>query len=53
VRRAREPAFDAAMERLAAAHGARIVFRYIGPLPPFNFVTVQAGWSLAQPAEAV
>jgi hypothetical protein len=50
IRRTREAAFDAAMEKLAAAHGTRIVFRYIGPLPPFNFVTIQAGWSDVQTA---
>jgi hypothetical protein len=44
VRRAAEPAFDAAMRGLAERQDARMSFRYIGPVPPYNFVTLRADW---------
>jgi hypothetical protein len=44
VPRAREAAFDAAMEQLGATHGARMEFRYVGPVPPYNFVTLRTDW---------
>ena len=44
VRRDTEPSFDAAMERVAERFADRMEFRYVGPVPPFNFVTLQAGW---------
>jgi acyl-CoA reductase-like NAD-dependent aldehyde dehydrogenase len=47
VRRAAEPAFDAAMDRIAERYADRMEFRYVGPLPPFNFVSLQAGWLTA------
>lgn len=39
-----EPAFDAAMDRLALRFGERVTFRYVGPVPPYNFVDVRADW---------
>lgn len=53
VRRAAEPAFDAAVERIAERCADRIEFRYVGPVPPFNFVTLQADWLTAPAAERV
>lgn len=47
VRRAAEAAFDAAVERMAERCADRIAFRYVGPVPPFNFVSLQAGWLTA------
>jgi hypothetical protein len=44
VPRAREAEFDAAMERLSARCAGRIDLRYVGPMPAFNFVSMQAGW---------
>jgi hypothetical protein len=44
VRRAAESSFDEAVERAAERFGDRLEFRYVGPVPPFNFVTLQAGW---------
>lgn len=44
VRRDAEPRFDAAMGRLAERHGARLDFRYVGPVPPYNFVALRADW---------
>ncbi|WP_419897210.1 GvpL/GvpF family gas vesicle protein [Roseomonas sp. USHLN139] len=50
VRRAREAEFDAVMAALAEAQGERLSFRYVGPVPPYNFVALQAalfGWEKA------
>jgi len=44
VRRDREAAFDRAMEELAARTGERLVLRYVGPVPAYNFVSVRADW---------
>ena len=38
----RVPAFDKRMDELARRHEGRIVFKYIGPLPPHSFVSVGA-----------
>jgi hypothetical protein len=46
---AAEPGFDAAVARLAERSGNRLEFRYVGPVPPFNFVTLQAGWLTTSP----
>jgi hypothetical protein len=40
VERAREAQFDREVSRLAQAHGERLVFKYVGPAPPFNFVGI-------------
>ena len=47
VRRDMEPRFDAALQSLADRFTDRMDFRYVGPVPPFNFVTLQAGWLTA------
>jgi hypothetical protein len=44
VRRSAEAAFDAAMQQLGEAEDARLVFRYVGPVPPYNFVSLRADW---------
>lgn len=44
VRREMEADFDDAVSRLAERHSERVAFRYVGPVPPFNFVALQAGW---------
>lgn len=44
VTRAAEANFDAAVARLSERSGNRLEFRYVGPVPPFNFVTLRAGW---------
>jgi hypothetical protein len=48
VRRAHETAFDAVMERLAGQLSDRVEFRYVGPVPAFNFVSLQTSF-LAPP----
>jgi hypothetical protein len=40
VERERESEFDDAVQEIAAPREGRMVFRYIGPLPPANFVSV-------------
>jgi hypothetical protein len=47
VRREAEPEFDAAMRRLAERHAERLEFRYVGPVPPYNFVSLRADWLAA------
>jgi hypothetical protein len=44
VERAREPAFDAAMQALGAEADGRLQLRYIGPLPPHNFISLSITW---------
>ncbi len=38
VERAREREFDEAVNALADARAARMVFNYVGPLPPYSFI---------------
>jgi hypothetical protein len=38
VARERETELDDAVSRLAQQHGQRLIFRYVGPAPPFSFV---------------
>jgi hypothetical protein len=47
VPRTAEAAFDEAVSRLAERCGDRMAFRYVGPVPPFNFVSLHAGWLTA------
>lgn len=51
VRRRDEQRFDAAVAALEAAQGTRLLFRYVGPVPPFNFVSLRAEW-FGAPAQA-
>ena len=52
VRRETEAEFDLAVQRIATSHGGRIELRYVGPVPPFNFVSMQAGWLTPAVAQA-
>lgn len=40
VERGREKEFDNLMERLVERHAQRAFFKYVGPLPVFNFVNI-------------
>jgi len=40
VERAREPEFDNAVAALAQERGGRLVFHYVGPLPPYSFINL-------------
>lgn len=40
----RQSAFDAAVERIVGRYGDEIYFKYVGPVPPFNFVEIVIEW---------
>jgi hypothetical protein len=48
VERRREAEFDQTVSRLAEERGQRLLFKYVGPAPPFNFADLRAfhpeGW---------
>lgn len=44
VPRMAEGEFDAAVDALGERLGDRMAFRYVGPVPPYNFVSVRADW---------
>lgn len=41
---ANEPEFDAVVEQLVIRYTERLLFRYVGPVPPYNFVDLRADW---------
>jgi len=44
VERDKEAAFDLAVEKMAAQYDGRMVFKYVGPIPPCNFVEIVVKW---------
>lgn len=52
VAREREEAFDRAVARLDEEHGQKVLFRYVGPVPPYNFVTIVVNWQEVWEREA-
>jgi hypothetical protein len=40
----RQADFDAAVERLDEEMGKRLIFKYVGPVPPYNFVNIVVHW---------
>ena len=44
IEKAREAEFDQAIQELAARSNGNLRFKYVGPVPPFNFVTVRIKW---------
>jgi hypothetical protein len=44
VDRAQVPAFDSRLQRLGEVHADRLVFQYVGPLPPYSFVNINVSW---------
>ncbi len=44
VDRRREEAFDQAVARLDQELGHRMSFKYVGPVPPYNFVNIIVNW---------
>jgi hypothetical protein len=44
VDRSQEQAFDAAVQALGGAQAGRLIFQYVGPLPPYTFVDVRLQW---------
>jgi hypothetical protein len=47
VPRDREAQFDARVQAVAERCADRISFRYVGPVPPYNFVRLQVSWLTA------
>lgn len=45
VEKSRESEFDAAIQALDAGMANLMNFKYVGPLPPFNFVDLVISWS--------
>jgi len=44
VDRSREPEFDQAVRELDEQLGQRIAIKYIGPVPPYNFINIVVNW---------
>ena len=44
VHREQEAEFDQAIERIDADMGKRLMFKYVGPVPPYNFVNIIIQW---------
>ena len=44
VDRDRIQAFDAEVQQLGELHAERLVFQYVGPLPPYSFVNINVSW---------
>lgn len=44
VKRANENAFDLAVQQLDTVMGKRMVFKYVGSAPPYNFVNLVIHW---------
>lgn len=40
----RQPEFDTAVMALDAEIGKRLIFKYVGPVPPYNFVNIVVRW---------
>lgn len=40
-----EPELDAAIRAMDADLGKRFLFKYVGPVPPYNFVNIVVNWS--------
>lgn len=37
-------AMDEAVKQLDAEHSSRLMFKYVGPVPPYNFVNITINW---------
>jgi hypothetical protein len=44
IEQQREPEFDRAVQQLDADMGSRLMFKYVGPVPPYNFVNIVVHW---------
>ncbi|MBU1661043.1 MAG: GvpL/GvpF family gas vesicle protein, partial [Chloroflexi bacterium] len=40
----REAEFDQAVQQLGTEMGDRMMFKYVGPVPPYNFVNITISW---------
>lgn len=44
VKESRQPEFDAMVKKLDELMGKRMMFKYVGPVAPYNFVNVVVSW---------
>ena len=44
VDRTRVEAFDAAVQAVGEDQAERLIFRYVGPLPPYSFINISVSW---------
>jgi hypothetical protein len=44
MNRDREPEFDQVVQQLDAEMSRRLIFKYVGPVPPYNFVNIVVHW---------
>lgn len=44
VAEAEQPRFDGTVKDLDAEMGKRLIFKYVGPVPPYNFVNIVVSW---------
>jgi hypothetical protein len=44
LKRTNQPEFDQTIQRLDEQMGKRIIFKYVGPVPPYNFVNLVVSW---------
>jgi hypothetical protein len=44
VSKAQQATFDEAVKALDAEMGKRLIFKYVGPVPPYNFVNIVVNW---------
>jgi len=47
---AKEPDVDAAVQKLDQDFGDRLMFKYVGPVPPYNFVNIVVNWGAEKAA---
>jgi len=45
VHREQQASFDMAVQTLDAEMGKRLIFKYVGPVPPYNFVNIVVNWN--------
>ncbi|MCU0490895.1 MAG: GvpL/GvpF family gas vesicle protein [Chloroflexaceae bacterium] len=45
LERTQEVAFDQMIQELDAEMGQRMLFKYVGPVPPYNFVNLTINWN--------
>ncbi len=44
VDKSQEQAFDAEVQAIGEGQADRLIFRYVGPLPPYNFINIRVRW---------
>jgi len=44
VEKEKEKAFDSAVEKISEAYGNEMTLKYVGPIPPCNFVEIVVNW---------